>query len=154
MWEDGVRYRRPTKLPAPEYVDALMNWAQGPLDDEAIFPNKIGSPYAPVFLSRNLALNTLSGVPFPRTFRDTVRTIFRRLFRVYAHIYSSHFDHICALGIEGPLTAGGVNLRLSQRISIQVTGIFSYLSLTIYYLRFSLASAVRSCRQERARSVG
>ncbi len=41
------------------------------------------------------------GVPFPRTFKDTVRTIVRRLFRVYAHIYSNHFDQICALGIEG-----------------------------------------------------
>jgi MOB kinase activator 1 len=82
LWEDGVRYKRPTKLPAPEYVDALMNWTQGLLDDQAVFPNKIG-------------------VPFPRGFRDTIRTIFRRLFRVYAHLYSNHFDHVCALGIEG-----------------------------------------------------
>ena len=42
MWEDGVKYKRPTKLPAPEYVDALMNWAQNILDDENVFPNKIG----------------------------------------------------------------------------------------------------------------
>jgi MOB kinase activator 1 len=42
LWEDGVKYKRPTKLPAPEYVDALMNWAQNLLDDEAVFPNKIG----------------------------------------------------------------------------------------------------------------
>lgn len=42
LWEDGVRYKRPTKLPAPEYVDALMNWAQAIIDDEAMFPNKIG----------------------------------------------------------------------------------------------------------------
>lgn len=42
MWEDGVKYKRPTKLAAPDYVDALMNWAQGLLDDEAVFPNKIG----------------------------------------------------------------------------------------------------------------
>lgn len=84
LWEDGVKYKRPTKLPAPEYVDALMNWAQNILDDENIFPNKIG-------------------VPFPRNFRDTIRTIVRRLFRVYAHIYSNHFDHICALGIEAHL---------------------------------------------------
>ena len=41
------------------------------------------------------------GAPFPKNFRDTVRTIFRRLFRVYAHLYSNHFDQICALGIEG-----------------------------------------------------
>lgn len=26
----------------------------------------------------------------------------RRLFRIYGHIYASHFDQICALGIEGP----------------------------------------------------
>ena len=43
----------------------------------------------------------LPGVPFPRNFRETVKTVVRRLFRVYAHIYSNHFDHICALGIEG-----------------------------------------------------
>jgi MOB kinase activator 1 len=42
LWEDSVKYKRPTKLPAPDYVDALMNWAQNLLDDEAIFPNKIG----------------------------------------------------------------------------------------------------------------
>ena len=42
LWEDGVKYKRPTKLPAPDYVDALMNWAQSLLDDETIFPNKIG----------------------------------------------------------------------------------------------------------------
>ncbi|KAG6378791.1 Mob1/phocein [Boletus reticuloceps] len=82
LWEDGIKYKKPTKLPAPEYVDALMNWAQNILDDENVFPNKIG-------------------IPFPRNFRDTVRTIVRRLFRVYAHIYSNHFDQICALGIEG-----------------------------------------------------
>lgn len=42
-------------------------------------------------------------MPFPKNFRDTIRTLFRRLFRVYAHLYSNHFDHICALGIEGAL---------------------------------------------------
>jgi Mob1/phocein family len=45
LWEDGVRYKRPTKLPAPEYVDALMNWAQNILDDEAVFPNTIGTSF-------------------------------------------------------------------------------------------------------------
>lgn len=99
LWEDGTKFRRPTKLPAPEYVDALMNWAQNILDDEAIFPNKIGS-----WTKSQVAIVIqmyIIGVPFPKNFRDTVRTIFRRLFRVYGHIYSSHFDQVCALGIEG-----------------------------------------------------
>jgi len=55
-------------------------------------------------LAENSNLTFLSGVPFPRNFRDTIRTIVRRLFRVYAHIYSNHFDQICALGIEGILS--------------------------------------------------
>ncbi|KAG8955631.1 Mitotic exit network component [Tulasnella sp. 424] len=84
LWEDGVTYKRPTKLPAPVYIDNLMTWVQNLLDDENVFPSKIG-------------------VPFPRNFRDTVKTIFRRLFRVYAHLYSNHFDQICALGIEAHL---------------------------------------------------
>jgi len=84
LWEDGVTYKRPTKLPAPVYIDNLMNWVQALLDDENVFPSKIG-------------------VPFPRNFRDTVKTICRRLFRVYAHLYSNHFEQICALGIEAHL---------------------------------------------------
>ncbi|KAF8138542.1 Mob1/phocein [Boletus edulis] len=103
LWEDGIKYKRPTKLPAPEYVDALMNWAQNILDDENVFPNKIGTDTRLLgfVMLPNLCLT--SGIPFPRNFRDTVRTIVRRLFRVYAHIYSNHFDQICALGIEAHL---------------------------------------------------
>ena len=50
LWEDGVRYKKATKLPAPEYVDALMNWAQNILDDEAMFPNTIGTFSLPTTL--------------------------------------------------------------------------------------------------------
>lgn len=48
LWEDGVTYKRPTKLNAPDYVDALMNWVQGLLDDEKVFPNKIGEKAEPL----------------------------------------------------------------------------------------------------------
>lgn len=65
-----------------DYVDHLMNWVQGMLDDDAIFPSKIG-------------------VPFPKNFHATVKSIVRRLFRVYAHLYNHHFAQLCALSIEG-----------------------------------------------------
>jgi Mob1/phocein family len=111
LWEDGVKYKRPTKLAAPDYVDALMNWAQSLLDDEAIFPNKIGK-HSNVVCPPHVHPGTCPpGVQFPRNFRDTVRTIVRRLFRVYAHLYSNHFDHICALGIEG---IGSSSLHLAS----------------------------------------
>lgn len=58
-----------------------MNWVQGMLDDEKIFPSKIG-------------------VPFPPNFLATIKSIVRRLFRVYAHLYNHHFAQLCALSIE------------------------------------------------------
>jgi MOB kinase activator 1 len=100
LWEDGVKYKRPTKLSAPGYVDTLMNWVQGLLDDEAVFPNKLGTRC--IAMNRGIATDRGNvGVPFPRNFRDIVKTITRRLFRIYAHLYSNHFEQICALGIEG-----------------------------------------------------
>jgi MOB kinase activator 1 len=48
-----------------------------------------------------------TGAPFPKDFRATCKTVLRRLFRIYGHIYASHFDQICALGIEGALSAFG-----------------------------------------------
>jgi hypothetical protein len=54
---------------------------QSQLDNEAIFPTRIG-------------------VPFPDNFRDICSNIFRRLFRVYGHIYHSHFESILNLGAE------------------------------------------------------
>lgn len=48
LFEDGSTYKKPTALPACEYVDALMNWVQSLLDDEEIFPSRIGpSPPLP-----------------------------------------------------------------------------------------------------------
>eukprot|EP01100_Stratorugosa_tubuloviscum_P000987 TRINITY_DN121_c0_g7_i1.p1 TRINITY_DN121_c0_g7~~TRINITY_DN121_c0_g7_i1.p1 ORF type:complete len:215 (+),score=70.99 TRINITY_DN121_c0_g7_i1:128-772(+) len=84
LWADGTTVKKAIKVSAPEYVDFLMTWVQNQLDDEAIFPSKIG-------------------VPFPRNFQLIVRNIFKRLFRVYAHIYHSHFPKIVSLGEEAHL---------------------------------------------------
>lgn len=45
------------------------------IDDPGVFPGQFGEP-------------------FPTNFMDVVRTIFKRLFRVYAHIYHSHFKQV------------------------------------------------------------
>ena len=54
------------------------------MDDPSIFPQHYGEP-------------------FPPSFQDVICAIFKRLFRVYAHIYHSHFKHICALKEEAHL---------------------------------------------------
>ena len=54
------------------------------LDDPRIFPQSFGEP-------------------FPPNFRDVVRTIFKRVFRVFAHMYHSHFNKICGLSEQAHL---------------------------------------------------
>ena len=54
------------------------------IDDARIFPSTFGEP-------------------FPGNFRDVVRTIFKRVFRVFAHMYHSHFNKICGLSEQAHL---------------------------------------------------
>uniref|UniRef100_A0A9I9DRX0 MOB kinase activator-like 1A n=1 Tax=Cucumis melo TaxID=3656 RepID=A0A9I9DRX0_CUCME len=83
-WADGVQIKKPIEVSAPKYVEYLMDWIESQLDDESIFPQKLGTP-------------------FPPNFKDVVKTIFKRLFRVYAHIYHSHFQKIVSLKEEAHL---------------------------------------------------
>ena len=41
-WCDGVTYKKPTKLPAPEYVAHLMDWIEAQINNEEVFPVKVG----------------------------------------------------------------------------------------------------------------
>jgi MOB kinase activator 1 len=84
LWQDSENYKRPTKMPAPEYIEHLMAWVQSNIDNETVFPSKIG-------------------VPFPKSFPTLIRQIFKRLFRVYAHIYCHHYAIIVQLGLEAHL---------------------------------------------------
>lgn len=91
LWQDtnpsangSASPRKPVSLPACEYVENLMNWIQGFFDNDNIFPSKIGAP-------------------FPQQFPNLVKTIFKRLLRVYAHIYCHHFHEISELGLQSHL---------------------------------------------------
>ena len=84
LWADGKTITKPLKVCASEYIDYLMNWVENQIHNESIFPSTIG-------------------VKFPSNFQNTIKTIFKRLFRIYAHIYHSHFHHITALEAEAHL---------------------------------------------------
>ncbi len=73
FWSDGAR--KPEDVPACKYVFSLMEWIQAQLEDDTVFPARLAGP-------------------FPKTFRATVNTIFRRLFRVFAHVYHHHVEHV------------------------------------------------------------
>lgn len=81
LWADGVRVKTPIKLSAPDYINELFDWVEEQLDDPFLFPRGLGGT-------------------FPRDFLSVVKTILKRLFRVYAHMYHSHFRQIVALDLE------------------------------------------------------
>ncbi len=51
-------------------------------------------------MHRAQGTNPPPGVPFPKTFPNLVRQIFKRMYRVYAHIYCHHYPVIRELGLE------------------------------------------------------
>ncbi|KAL2920038.1 Maintenance of ploidy protein mob2 [Polyrhizophydium stewartii] len=81
-WIDSQK--RSVKIPAPQYIDYVMASVQTSLNDETIFPTK-------------------ADMPFPKDFHATVKSIFKQLFRVLAHIYHSHYDTILHLSAEAHL---------------------------------------------------
>eukprot|EP01063_Lacrimia_lanifica_P002537 TRINITY_DN11335_c0_g1_i1.p1 TRINITY_DN11335_c0_g1~~TRINITY_DN11335_c0_g1_i1.p1 ORF type:complete len:244 (+),score=109.15 TRINITY_DN11335_c0_g1_i1:54-785(+) len=83
-WRDGNKYKKATKVSAPLYVELLMEWIESQINDEAIFPTEETNPHPPDFFK-------------------VVCNIMKRLFRVYAHIYFSHFAQIKRLGEEAHL---------------------------------------------------
>lgn len=80
----SMALKKPVSLPACEYVENLMNWIQNFFDNDNIFPSKIGAP-------------------FPQQFPSLVKTIFKRVLRIYAHIYCHHFHEISELGLQSHL---------------------------------------------------
>ncbi|XP_011825173.1 PREDICTED: MOB kinase activator 3C isoform X1 [Mandrillus leucophaeus] len=80
-WQDERQYRRPAKLSAPRYMALLMDWIEGLINDEEVFPTRVG-------------------VPFPKNFQQVCTKILTRLFRVFVHVYIHHFDSILSMGAE------------------------------------------------------
>ncbi|KAL7719704.1 Mob1/phocein family protein [Entamoeba marina] len=70
----------PVKMGAPDYINKLFTWIQECFDDTKIFPTEFGSST-------------------PKPFKQTVCKIFKRLFRVYAHMFHSHTEHLEQLNI-------------------------------------------------------
>ncbi|OXB69840.1 UNVERIFIED_CONTAM: hypothetical protein H355_016812, partial [Colinus virginianus] len=43
-WQDEHRYRRPTALSAPQYMNLLMDWIEVQINNEDIFPTNVDMP--------------------------------------------------------------------------------------------------------------
>jgi len=96
-WVDGVDYVKPTPVSAPKYVDLLLQWIQAIVEDESQFPSDF------------------EGKAVTKEFIVLLHRIYKRLFRVYAHIYCSHLDKIRANGLEAHLNTGFKHFYLFVR---------------------------------------
>ena len=53
LWQDGIKFKKPTHLPASQYIEFLMDWIETQINDENIFP-------------------VTTDVPFPKTFQVSI----------------------------------------------------------------------------------
>jgi MOB kinase activator 1 len=80
FWEDADT-PQPVQLSAPEYFNSLKHWIRRNLGDEKLFPKASGAELSSEAI-------------------DILKTTFRRLFRIMAHMYMCHFSHIQKQSME------------------------------------------------------
>ncbi|XXQ38344.1 Thioredoxin domain-containing protein [Plasmodiophora brassicae] len=86
LWADGNRVKKPIKVSAPKYIEFMFDWIDEQISNPTIFPVD-------------------DEVKFPKNFSHVVKNIFKRLFRLYGHIYYSHFEKIQDIGAEAHLNS-------------------------------------------------
>ncbi|KAL0230852.1 hypothetical protein PCE1_003229 [Barthelona sp. PCE] len=70
LWRDNDKYPQPTSMPAPDYIYMLFAYVKQQIER---FP-------------------TDANESWPSDFDSIVKTCFRRLFRVFAHLYTKHYE--------------------------------------------------------------
>ncbi len=91
LWKDKDKYKRPTTVPAATYIDLALAEAKQVVDDPKVFPVDASDP-------------------FPAEFDVRVKEIFKRLFRMFAHLYYTHYEEIKALGTD-PAASQALGIR-------------------------------------------
>ena len=81
LWADGVKIKKPIKVTAPEYCRYLFEWIQKMIESESKFPTREGATFSSSFRKK------------------VILPTFKRISRVYAHIYYSHKDRMRELGL-------------------------------------------------------
>ncbi|PVU87287.1 hypothetical protein BB561_006398 [Smittium simulii] len=82
LWNDKNHPKSPIRMSAFDYITKLMFWINQQIENESYFPSKQGNLFRDDFIS----------VIAP--------TIFRRLLRVYSHMYYHHLAEISKYGLK------------------------------------------------------
>jgi MOB kinase activator 1 len=84
LWKDNDKFKKPTAMSAQQYIQLTLDSIENSINDPTLFP-----------IDEN--------AKFPRHFMSSMKTIYKRLFRMYAHIYCSHADKIRDIGANAHL---------------------------------------------------
>ena len=91
-WKPSGPNSQPFSVSAPDYVNRTMQWAYETLNDKSLFPDDDDEELCTSIWSTKL-------------FATTVSTLFKRIFRVYAILYSSFFNTFDALDLSAELNS-------------------------------------------------
>lgn len=146
--------RVPIRVPATQYVSLVQRWILGKIHDNRAFPTdsptgNTTSAYAsgglntpgantPIAMgptTSNAPLSTLAGHDwvgkkggFPENFFGDVKTSFRQIFRLYAHLYHSHWIDPFWHMSTGSNSSGWTDLNSCFVHFISVAKLFGLLS--------------------------
>lgn len=82
LWSDKAG-NQIKELSASQHINHVLDWVQEQLDNEDIFPTK------------SFDVGHGNARDFPTNFKEDVcKTICKRLFRVYAHVYHHHLQQV------------------------------------------------------------
>lgn len=85
LWkDDSAMYKKPTQVSAPVYIDLALTWMDDQITNPAVFP-----------IDEN--------DKFPRNFMSIIKVFYKRLFRLYAHLYTAHHEYIKNIGANAHL---------------------------------------------------
>ena len=87
-WLDNNR--NPIRIPAHQYISLVQKWIMGKINDRRIFPTDTNiTPPRGQAASNKDWMGKPSG--FPDTFENDIKSLYRQMFRCYAHLYHGHW---------------------------------------------------------------
>lgn len=106
-WADE-KMTSPIRCSGPHYVDYVLTWVEEKLNDGVSFPSSTGKNClwrtfcrrarhaSDVTLTWNEFI--FAAAPFPRNFMTSLRSVYARLFRIFAIVYTNHLPVLEELG--------------------------------------------------------
>jgi MOB kinase activator 1 len=79
LWPCPENNNKTSHTPAPIYCEKMLEWIELQVNDTTLFPIE-------------------EGAPFPRNFLSCMKQVYKRMFRLFAHMYYHHLESMRSVG--------------------------------------------------------